>query len=71
MDALRTIERDGVTAVSGVRLDAVSTELARLARDGLAGDPALLSALSGQLETLVQQTRPAGFPAPDDTDVSF
>lgn len=68
MDALRTIERDGVTAVSGVRLDAVSTELARLARDGLAGDQALLS---GQLETLVQQTRPAGFPAPDDTDVSF
>jgi hypothetical protein len=70
-DALRALERDGVTTVSGVRLEVVSTGLAGLARNGLVDDPVLLTDLSRQLETLVQRTRPSGFPAPGDADVSF
>src|SRR5262249_61627660 len=42
-----------------------------LARDGLADQPAVLASLSGLLKTLVRQTRPAGFPAPGQEDISF
>jgi hypothetical protein len=69
--ALRLAQRGGAAVVSGVRLETVADELALLASQGLGGRGPRLTDLSRHLEALVRGTRPAGFPAPEDPDVSF
>ena len=69
--ALQSATHAGIHAVSGVALDIVADQLLTLAREGLADRPMVLASLSGRLETLVQQTRPAGFPTPGHREISF
>jgi hypothetical protein len=52
-------------------LTALVVLLRRTTRHPLAGDEELLDRVSAELETLVEVSRPAGLPGPNDLDWSF